>query len=89
MLFLTAPDTNGDRAAVFRARAGDYATKPFSLEEVALRPGAILRGSGMLEAEEPEPLRYADLELNEDFHEARRAGTPIRLSPAESTLLHY
>ena len=32
---------------------------------------------------------FADLELDEDSHEVRRAGEPIELSPTEFKLLRY
>ncbi|WP_062214522.1 response regulator transcription factor [Streptomyces sp. NBRC 109706] len=88
VLFLTARDTVEDRLAGFRAGADDYVTKPFSLEEVVFRLRAILRRTGRAE-ERAEPLRYADLELDEDAHEARRAGRPVALSPTEFALLRY
>ncbi|UED87476.1 response regulator transcription factor [Streptomyces profundus] len=88
VLFLTARDTVEDRLAGFRAGADDYVTKPFSLEEVAFRLRAILRRTGRAE-DRAEPLRYADLELDEDAHEARRDGHPVRLSPTEFALLRY
>jgi two-component system OmpR family response regulator len=34
-------------------------------------------------------LRYADLELDEDAHEVRRAGKLVELSPTEFNLLRY
>ncbi|RMI41531.1 response regulator transcription factor [Streptomyces triticirhizae] len=94
VLFLTARDTVQDRLAGFRAGADDYVTKPFSLEEVVFRLRAILRRSGRAgQAGEgtarSEPLRYADLELDEDAHQVRRAGRPVRLSPTEFALLRY
>ncbi|MFE6308621.1 response regulator transcription factor [Nocardiopsis sp. NPDC057823] len=87
LLFLTARDTVGDRISGLRAGADDYITKPFSLEEVVLRLRAVLRRSGAEAA--GEPLRYGDLELDEDAHEVRRGGVPIDLSPTEFALLRY
>ncbi|MDE3723261.1 response regulator transcription factor [Nocardiopsis sp. N85] len=87
VLFLTARDTVADRIAGLRAGADDYVTKPFSLEEVVLRLRAVLRRSG---TESPgEPLRFGDLELDEDAHEVRRGGVPVDLSPTEFALLRY
>ena len=34
-------------------------------------------------------LRYADLELDEEAHEVRRAGQPVELSPTEFNLLRF
>ncbi|MFD2352134.1 response regulator transcription factor [Nonomuraea ferruginea] len=90
VLFLTAKDAVSDRIAGLTAGGDDYVTKPFSLEEVVLRVRAILR-----RARPPEDragdgvLRYADLELDEEAHQVRRAGRAIHLSPTEFSLLRY
>jgi two-component system OmpR family response regulator len=87
VLFLTARDAVEDRISGLTVGADDYVTKPFSLEEVVLRIRAILRRSRV----EPETavLSYADLELDEDAHEVRRAGRLVDLSPTEFNLLRY
>jgi two-component system OmpR family response regulator len=91
VLFLTARDAVEDRISGLTVGADDYVTKPFSLEEVVLRIRAILRRSGI--GADPPPdagvLRYADLELDEDAHEVRRAGRLVELSPTEFKLLRY
>jgi two-component system OmpR family response regulator len=91
VLFLTARDAVEDRISGLAAGADDYVTKPFSLEEVVLRIRAILRRSQPDEAgpAESRVLRYADLELDEDAHEVRRAGRLVDLSPTEFNLLKY
>jgi two-component system OmpR family response regulator len=92
VLFLTARDALEDRISGLSAGADDYVTKPFSLEEVVLRIRAILRRSQPeLDARSADTgvLRYADLELDEDAHEVRRAGRLIDLSPTEFNLLRY
>jgi len=90
VLFLTARDAVEDRVAGLTAGADDYVTKPFSLEEVVLRIRAILRRSRPeLEPGDAGVLRYADLELDEDAHEVRRAGRLVDLSPTEFNLLKY
>jgi two-component system OmpR family response regulator len=90
VLFLTARDAVEDRISGLTAGGDDYVTKPFSLEEVVLRIRAILRRCQA----DPGPaggavLRYADLELDEDAHEVRRAGKLVELSPTEFKLLRY
>ncbi|MGP3690981.1 response regulator transcription factor [Streptomyces sp. IBSNAI002] len=94
VLFLTARDSQDDRIRGLTAGGDDYVTKPFSLEEVVLRIRAILRrtrsGNGPRTEEAPDAvLRYADLELDEDRHEVRRAGMRIDLSPTEFNLLRF
>jgi two-component system OmpR family response regulator len=75
VLFLTARDAVEDRISGLTVGADDYVTKPFSLEEVVLRIRALIT--------------YADLEMDEDAHEVRRAGKLIDLSPTEFNLLRY
>ena len=91
VLFLTARDALEDRISGLTAGGDDYVTKPFSLEEVVLRIRAILRRSRpeLEERAESGVLRYADLELDEDAHEVRRAGRLVDLSPTEFNLLRY
>jgi two-component system OmpR family response regulator len=91
VLFLTARDSVEDRISGLTVGGDDYVTKPFSLEEVVRRIRAILRRTHA----EPAPdvddgiLRYADLEMDEDAHEVRRAGRLVDLSPTEFKLLRY
>jgi two-component system, OmpR family, response regulator len=90
VLFLTARDSVEDRISGLTVGADDYVAKPFSLEEVVLRIRAILRRSkGEAQSGPDTVLRYADLELDEDAHEVRRAGRRIDLSPTEFNLLRY
>jgi two-component system OmpR family response regulator len=90
VIFLTARDGTRDKVQGLTAGADDYVTKPFSLEEVVARVRTVLRRSGHgATTEETQTLRYADLELDEDIHEVRRAGRPVDLSPTEFAVLRY
>jgi two-component system, OmpR family, response regulator len=90
VLFLTARDSVEDRISGLTVGGDDYVTKPFSLEEVVLRIRAILRRfRGEVGLADDGVLRYADLELDEDAHEVRRAGKLVELSPTEFNLLRY
>jgi two-component system, OmpR family, response regulator len=91
VLFLTARDAVEDRIAGLTAGGDDYVTKPFSLEEVVLRLRAILRrtSGGADVPPDDSTVRYADLVLDEDAHEVRRAGRLVPLSPTEFNLLRY
>jgi two-component system, OmpR family, response regulator len=87
VIFLTAKDAQQDKVTGLGLGGDDYVTKPFGLEELAARVRAVLRrtfppGGGVL-------LRFADLELDQDSYEVRRAGRSISLSRTEFRLLRY
>jgi two-component system OmpR family response regulator len=88
VLFLTERDAVEDRVAGITAGGDDYVTKPFSLEEVVARIRAVLRRTHKVE-EDDAVLRFADIEMDEDSHEVKRAGVLIDLSPTEFKLLRY
>jgi two-component system OmpR family response regulator len=87
VIFLTARDAQDDKVNGLTIGGDDYITKPFGLEELAARIRAVLRRA----RPEPEPqlLEFADLELDQDNYEVRRAGHLIELSPTEFRLLRY
>jgi two-component system OmpR family response regulator len=90
ILFLTARESLFDRVNGLTALGDDWLAKPFSLEEVVVRIRGVLRRGNIGTAEGRDPvLRYADLELDEEAHEVRRAGQPVELSPTEFNLLRY
>jgi two-component system, OmpR family, response regulator len=87
VIFLTARDEVADRVRGFTAGGDDYVTKPFSLEELLGRIRAVLKRT---RPDAPgSRLRVADLELDEDAHEVRRAGAPVALTPTEYRLLRF
>jgi two-component system OmpR family response regulator len=93
VVFLTARDATEDKITGLTLGGDDYVTKPFSLEEVVARVRAVLRRTAALTPEgdvaDTGRLTFADLELDEDVHEVRRAGEVIDLSPTEFALLRY
>ena len=88
ILFLTARDATEDKVKGLSIGGDDYVTKPFSLEELIARVRAILRRTEG-EAEPGHVLKFADLEMDEDSHEVRRAGQIIELTTTEYRLLRY
>ena len=88
ILFLTARDSLDDKLKGLTVGGDDYVTKPFSLEEVIARIRVILRRTQDAPSAES-VLRFADLELDDEAHEVRRAGTSIDVSPTEFKLLRY
>src|SRR5262245_37139964 len=88
VVFLTARDATDDKIRGLTLGGDDYVTKPFSLEELTARIRAVLRRS-TLDRPESAVLTFADLELDEESHEVRRANRLIALSPTEFKLLRY
>jgi two-component system, OmpR family, response regulator len=89
VLFLTARDTVEDRVAGITAGGDDYVTKPFSLEEVLARLRGLLRRAGVARARAGTELTVADLTMDEDAREVRRAGELIELTATEFELLRF
>jgi two-component system OmpR family response regulator len=88
VVFLTARDATDDKIRGLTLGGDDYVTKPFSLEELTARIRAVLRRSSG-ELDDRSTLSFADLELDEESHEVRRAGVLVSLSPTEFKLLRY
>ncbi|WP_405564767.1 response regulator transcription factor [Streptomyces phaeochromogenes] len=88
VVFLTARDTRKDLVRGLTTGGDDYITKPFGLDEVAARVGAVLRRTRAHRPDDPS-VQVADLSLNTLTHEVRRAGAVIDLSPTEFRLLRY
>ena len=88
IVFLTARDATPDKVRGLTAGGDDYVTKPFSLEELVARIRAILRRTGMAEAESRK-LSFESLEMDEDTREVTRAGQLIELTATEYRLLRY
>jgi two-component system OmpR family response regulator len=86
-LMLSARGEKTDVTRGLRLGADDYVTKPFGLEELLLRVGAILRRSHAV-APENRVLRCGPLLLDEDQHKVFFGEEEIELSPTEFKLLH-
>jgi two-component system OmpR family response regulator len=87
VIFLTAKDAREDKVAGLTIGGDDYITKPFGLEELAARVRTVLRRTRPAPASPV--LEFADLTLDQDAYEVRRAGHRIDLSPTEFRLLRY
>jgi two-component system OmpR family response regulator len=87
ILFLTARDAVEDKVRGLTLGGDDYVTKPFSIEELVARIRALLRRTDPVA--EGGPLVFVDLELDDQTHEVRRAGTPVDLTATEFRLLRY
>ena len=89
VIFITARVGVPDRVTGLTIGGDDYVTKPFSLDEVLARIRAVLRRSGPERTGAGARLVVADLELDEDSHEVRRAGSVVTLTPTEFNLLRF
>ncbi len=87
VLFLTARDSVEDKVRGLTLGGDDYLTKPFSIEELVARARAVLRRTSP--DEQGTRIAFADLELDEETRDVRRAGKRIDLSPTEYALLRY
>ncbi|MEU8614410.1 response regulator transcription factor, partial [Actinoplanes sp. NPDC048791] len=85
VVFLSARDTRDDLVAELAYGDEDWITKPFDVEVLLARVHAALRR--LADAPGNRVLRYADVELDQDTGEVRRAGEPVALSPSERELL--
>ncbi|WP_415953368.1 response regulator transcription factor [Streptomyces sp. KLOTTS4A1] len=88
VVFLTARDGVADRVAGLTRGGDDYLVKPFAVEELMARLRTVLRRTAGLPAE-PSLLRVADLVMDEESREVRRAGQVITLTPTEYDVLRY
>jgi two-component system OmpR family response regulator len=88
IIFLTARDATEDKVHGLTVGGDDYVTKSFSIEELVARVRVVLRRHGG-DGNENGRLALADLEVDEDAHEVRRAGQVIDLTPTEYRLLRY
>jgi len=86
IIMLTARDEDTDKIVGLELGADDYVTKPFNPNELMSRVRAILRrveGTGQKRSK----LEFADLSIDLDRHEVRRAGVPVELTATEFELL--
>ncbi len=88
IVFLTARDTTQDKVEGL-SMGDDYVTKPFSVEELTARIGAILRRAGEVAAADTSVMQFADLTMNVDTHEVWRDENSIDLTATEFNLLRY
>lgn len=88
VIMLTARGETRDKVQGLRMGADDYITKPFEEEELLARIEARLRRSGLeVEEEEGNCLKYRELEVYLDSHNALYNGKSLNLTPKEFDML--
>lgn len=88
VVFLTARDGVADRVAGLTRGGDDYLVKPFAVEELMARLRTVLRRTGG-PGSRRSVLRVADLTLDEDTREVRRAERLLALTPTEFEVLRH
>lgn len=92
IIILTARSSQSDKLLGLEYGADDYITKPFDMQEVALRIKSVLRRIEMaapptLDAEPP--FSVADIHFTPSTHTVHFEGKKLTLTPKEYTLLYF
>lgn len=91
VMMLTARDAELDTVRALDAGADDYLAKPFGMMEMVSRVRALLRRSGVSQAQAPkdEALSVGPLKLSTTSHKAYLAKTELTLTLREFDLLCF
>ena len=87
VLMLTAKGDEIDRVVGFEVGADDYVTKPFSVRELMLRVGAILRRAHPDGGGEPAAIDFGRLRMDREAHRVWVDGDEVALTALEFRLL--
>jgi two-component system, OmpR family, response regulator len=87
ILFLTAKAMKEDKLQGFEIGADDYLTKPFQMEELVARIGAILNRSGISSSEENEIFNIGNLTFEPEKRILHLPDEDRKLTTKESSLL--
>ncbi|HEX6138885.1 MAG TPA: response regulator transcription factor [Candidatus Limnocylindria bacterium] len=87
ILVLSARDRERDRVEALELGADDYLTKPFGMEELHARIGALLRRAAGPAADAAGRVVIGPLVLDATRHEVLVAAEPVSLTPREFELL--
>lgn len=87
VMFLSSRTSVNDRIHGLTLGGDDYVTKPFDLNEVAVRIHAMLRRSADYTA--PRRLKAGGVEIDRKSHDAWLHGEPVQLTATEFLLLRY
>src|SRR5690554_2823805 len=87
VVLLTARGEEIDRVVGFEIGADDYVVKPFSVRELMLRIGAILRRASADPEPAPSKVQFGMLVMDREAHRVWVAGEEIELTALEFKLL--
>lgn len=86
VLLLTAKNRIEDKVKGLDAGADDYLTKPFAIPELLARARTLLR---RISEQKSSTFAIADLEVNTNSHEVKRAGKSVNLTAKEYSILEF
>lgn len=86
VIVVSARDDTDEKVAALDLGAVDYVTKPFDSEELLARIRVALRRSGQ-KGIQPDPVHFADVEIDMTARIVRKAGQEVHLTPKEYALL--
>ena len=89
VLMLTSRTDEADKIRGFNQGADDYITKPFSLGELEVRVGAILKRQRPVTAAEQQCLTFAKLAIDPIRREVTLDSELVPLTALEFDLLHF
>jgi len=89
VLMLTSRSDEADKIRGFTEGADDYLTKPFSLGELEVRVGAILKRQRPVTTAEQQCLSFNSLEIDPVRREVTLAQEIVPLTALEFDLLHF
>lgn len=89
IIMLTALSSLNDKIEGYDSGADDYLVKPFEFRELLLKIRVMLKRTMDQSIAEETILKAADLEMNLDSKEVKRATTIINLTAKEFQLLQY
>jgi two-component system, OmpR family, response regulator len=89
VLMLTSRTDEADKIKGFHQGADDYITKPFSLGELGVRVGAILKRQRIVTTAEQQCLAFANLVIDPVRREVRLNEDIVPLTALEFDLLHF
>lgn len=89
VIMLTAMNTTEDKIEGFDTGTDDYMIKPFEFKELLVRIRALLKRTMNQQLPTGNILKVADLEMNLDTKEVKRADQQITLTAKEFQLLEY
>lgn len=89
IIFLTAKDGQDDLLTGFSSGADDYIPKPFSIQEVIARVGAVLRRSASVEkpVAADSTIQVGDVTIDRERKTVTVGGQPVQFSKKEFEIL--